>query len=150
MVGVVADEELLEEPLRLVEGVLALPGKRSPVDVEEHQKDGSLAHDIVDDILVVGLLPVDVLALAQPLDGCDLVAELHRPLELLLFCRGCHLRAERPDEPGDIPFQNRLRPPDSFPVFVLADPSRAGGAARTDVRTEARAAGEAPARPEPE
>ncbi len=83
VVGVVAGEELLQEPLRLVEGVLALPRERSPVDVEEHQKDGSFAHDIVDDILVVGLLPVDVLAFAQPFECRDLVAEFHRPLVLL-------------------------------------------------------------------
>jgi len=34
MVGVVAGQELLEETFSLIEGVLVLPGKRPPVNVE--------------------------------------------------------------------------------------------------------------------
>ena len=147
---VVPGKELLEEPLRLVERVLALPGKRSPVDVEEHEEYGPLAHDVVDDIFVVGLLPVHVLALAQPLEGCDLVAELHRPLVLLPPCEDRHLFPERPDESGDISLQDRLGPLHPLPVLFFADGSRAGGAARTDVSPEARPPGKAPAGPEAE
>ena len=145
MVGVVAGQELLEETFSLIEGVLVLPGKRPPVNVEEHQIDGSIASDIVDDILVVGLLPVDMLTFAQPLEGSDLVTEIHRPFVIEAFRVRRHLIPERPDEPADITFEDGLGPPDSLHVILLADPPDTGGAARADVRPQARPPGKATA-----
>ncbi len=91
-----------------------------------------------------------MLALPQPLEGRDLVAAFHRPLVLLPLCGSRHLLTERPDEPGDIPLQDRLGPPDPLPVVVFADGPGAGGAARADVGPETCPPGEAPAGAEAE
>ena len=150
VLGVVLDQELGQELLVEVEDELLLAGQGAEVDLEEREVDRPLDHDVVEDVLVVGLLPVDPLVLGEGLDRVDLLAPGQRLLELVPGRVLGHLLAERPQEIAVPPLQALLGPPHGLGVLVRRDRADARAQAGVHVVPEAGALGELPAGPEPE
>ncbi len=135
---VVPGKELFEETFGVLEDELVLLGEHPQMNVEEHEVNRPLALDIVDHVLVVGLLPLHILPLGQPFERGDLVAELECLLKLFAACPFGHLHPQVLDEPDDIPFQHRLRPSDALGVLLLGYLPDTGSAARPDMSPQAR------------